>query len=235
MTDKKGIRSLFAIDVLPEEQEAQDRAKETIMQRLNVKPNELQAAEDRYITPLPEIKFEPTFYQPTKTKEQLEEEKFKRDFEKEYGDEAIKKDILKKINANKRSGKRDYEGFSSSDMIVAEDIREKARAKLKHLQPKKDPTIQQQVINYSPKKVQPKIKKNFIGLKGGITPDQNHPDGFRINDDVICMMSMVNRIWLDTFKKWHTNMMVLLSQKLLSHLIVTTRAAILRILRSSRR
>ena len=73
MTDKKGIRSLFAIDVLPEEQEAQDRAKETIMQRLNVKPNELQAAEDRYITPLPEIKFEPTFYQPTKTKEQLEE------------------------------------------------------------------------------------------------------------------------------------------------------------------
>ena len=159
MTDKKGIRSLFAIDVLPEEQEAQDRAKETIMQRLNVKPNELQAAEDRYITPLPEIKFEPTFYQPTKTKEQLEEEKFKRDFEKEYGDEAIKKDILKKINANKRSGKRDYEGFSSSDMIVAEDIREKARAKLKHLQPKKDPTIQQQVINYSPKKVQPKIKK----------------------------------------------------------------------------
>ena len=184
MTDKKGIRSLFAIDVLPEEQEAQDRAKETIMQRLNVKPNELQAADDRYITPLPEIKFEPTFYQPTKTKEQLEEEKFKRDFEKEYGDEAIKKDILKKINANKRSGKRDYEGFSSSDMIVAEDIREKARAKLKHLQPKKDPTIQQQVINYSPKKVQPKMKKNFIGLKGGITPDQNHPDGFRINDDV---------------------------------------------------
>ena len=51
MTDKKEIRSLFAIDVLPEEQEAQDRAKETIMQRLNVKPNELQAAEDRYITP----------------------------------------------------------------------------------------------------------------------------------------------------------------------------------------
>ena len=39
-------------------------------------------------------------------------------------------------------------------------------------------------MNYSPKKVQPKIKKNFIGLIGGITPDQNHPDGFRINDDV---------------------------------------------------
>ena len=71
---------------------------------------------------------------------------------KNMGMKLLKKDILKKINANKRSGKRDYEGFSSSDMIVAEDIREKARAKLKHLQPKKDPTIQQQVINYSPKK-----------------------------------------------------------------------------------
>ena len=68
-----------------------------------------------------------------------------------------------------RSGKAeiDMKAFSSSDMMLlaAEIIREKARAKLKHLQPKKDPTIQQQVINYSPKKVQPKIKKKFYRFK----------------------------------------------------------------------
>ena len=137
MTNRdKGIRAIIPGIVFAEE-EAQDQkekqaAKDYIRQKLGA-PLELQAAEDRYITPIPETKFESTFYQPTKTKEQLKEEKFKKDFEKEYGHEAIKKDILKNINANKRAGKRDYEGFSSSDIIVAEDIRDKARAKLKHI------------------------------------------------------------------------------------------------------
>ncbi|MDC3208005.1 hypothetical protein OA967_01755, partial [Candidatus Pelagibacter sp.] len=49
--------------------------------------------------------------------------------------------------------------------------------------------IQQQVINYSPNKIKPIVKgpaknqKNFRGLRGGITVDADHPDGFRINDD----------------------------------------------------
>ena len=47
----------------------------------------------------------------------------------------------------------------------------------------KGPSIEQQVINYSPVKVPPKNQKNFRGLKGGITVDAEHPDGFRINDD----------------------------------------------------
>ena len=192
MTNRdKGIRAVIPGIVFPEE-EAQDQkekqaAKDYIRQKLGA-PLELQAAEDRYITPIPETKFESTFYQPTKTKEQLKEEKFKKDFEKEYGHEAIKKDILKNINANKRAGKRDYEGFSSSDIIVAEDIKEKARAKLKHihsnrLAEKETPRETWDRLEKEQKKPTgyPKNKKNF--LKGGITVDPNHPDGFRINDD----------------------------------------------------
>ena len=39
MIDKSGIRSLFAIDNLPEEVEEQNKARAEVMARLNVKPD----------------------------------------------------------------------------------------------------------------------------------------------------------------------------------------------------
>ena len=45
MTDKAGIRSLFAINTLPEEEAEQNKARAEVMARLNVKPDDtLQAA-----------------------------------------------------------------------------------------------------------------------------------------------------------------------------------------------
>ena len=45
MTDKAGIRSLFAINTLPEEEAEQNKARAEVMAKLNVKPeNTLPAA-----------------------------------------------------------------------------------------------------------------------------------------------------------------------------------------------
>ena len=51
--------------------------------------------------------------------------------EDEYGDKAIAKVLRSKENKNRIAGKRPYENFSGSDIIVAEDVKEKARARTK--------------------------------------------------------------------------------------------------------
>jgi len=51
----------------------------------------------------------------------------------DYSNEGLKKHILKRQRENIKSGRRIYEGFSSSDIVVSEDIKEKAKAKLKQL------------------------------------------------------------------------------------------------------
>ena len=68
-----------------------------------------------------------------KQQKKIEDEKFKKHMEDEYGDKAIAKVLRAKENKNRIAGKRPYEDFSGSDIIVAEDVKEKARAQLKVL------------------------------------------------------------------------------------------------------
>jgi hypothetical protein len=63
-------------------------------------------------------------------KQKLEDKKFKENFEKEYGDKAMGQHIRAKVYKNRKLGKADYEGLPSSDIIVGEHFKEKAKKKL---------------------------------------------------------------------------------------------------------
>ena len=121
MIDKSGIRSLFAIDNLPEEVEEQNKARAEVMARLNVKPdNTLQAAG----TPLdlPKINFDnlkPAAAAPIK--------------EDPYSDAAIKKDVQNKIAKNRAKGRDRYAGMSKNDVVIAEIMKDEAEEKLKNM------------------------------------------------------------------------------------------------------
>tara|TARA_R110001599_G_scaffold45221_1_gene133893 strand:- start:27 stop:824 length:798 start_codon:yes stop_codon:yes gene_type:complete len=175
----KGITSLIPSDKMEDELQMEREARAAVAKRLNLPSLDLPAARNE-LPSMPTITFKSDFLQPVKSKEEVKKEKFDRYMDKEYGHEAIKKDVLKQVYQNKKAGKAPYENMSTSSIIVAETVRDAAKAKLAKL---KGPSIEQQVINYSPVKVQPKNQKKFRGLKGGITVDSEHPDGFRINDD----------------------------------------------------
>jgi len=66
-------------------------------------------------------------------KKKLEEKKFNENMEKEYGPKAIAKYIRDKENKNIKAGKPPYYNFSTSNIIVAEDIKEKAKIRLKSM------------------------------------------------------------------------------------------------------
>ena len=175
----KGITSLIPSDKMEDELQMEREARAAVAKRLNLPSLDLPAARNE-LPSMPTITFKSDFLQPIKSKEEIKKEKFDRYMDKEYGHEAIKKDVLKQVYQNKKAGKAPYENMSTSSIIVAETVKDAAKAKLTKL---KGPSIEQQVINYSPVKVQPKNQKKFRGLKGGITVDSEHPDGFRINDD----------------------------------------------------
>tara|TARA_R110000851_G_scaffold93906_3_gene204479 strand:+ start:743 stop:1540 length:798 start_codon:yes stop_codon:yes gene_type:complete len=175
----KGITSLIPSDKMEDELQMEREARAAVAKRLNLPSLDLPAARNE-LPSMPTITFKSDFLQPVKSKEEVKKEKFDRYMDKEYGHEAIKKDVLKQVYQNKKAGKAPYENMSTSSIIVAETVKDAAKAKLAKL---KGPSIEQQVINYSPVKVQPKNQKKFRGLKGGITVDSEHPDGFRINDD----------------------------------------------------
>jgi len=175
----KGITSLIPADKMEDELQMEREARAAVAKRLNLPSLDLPAARNE-LPSMPTITFKSDFLQPVKSKEEVKKEKFDRYMDKEYGHEAIKKDVLKQVYQNKKAGKAPYENMSTSSIIVAETVKDAAKAKLAKL---KGPSIEQQVINYSPVKVQPKNQKKFRGLKGGITVDTEHPDGFRINDD----------------------------------------------------
>lgn len=63
-----------------------------------------------------------------------EDKKYRENFDKDYSDKATRNHVRGKINKNKLAGKKDYEGLATHDIIVAEDTKERARAKLKSLQ-----------------------------------------------------------------------------------------------------
>ncbi len=166
MIDDKGIRSLLPPFQTDDEIAAQEASKAAVEKRLGP------------TTPKPTINFDsldqnisfgPEFYKPLKSKKQLEDEKYKRDFERDYGDKAIKKDVRNKVNKNKRAGVAPYQNMTTSEVIIAES----------------EPSIQRQVINYSPKKIDTnkfENKKAANGLHGQLMVDPKHPDGFRFTD-----------------------------------------------------
>ena len=82
-----------------------------------------------------------------KQKQALEDKKFNEQFEKDYGMRAIEKDLRDKENANRRAGRAPHEGFSSSQQIVAEHSKDRAKKILKAL--KTDPIkIEPTYIDY---------------------------------------------------------------------------------------
>ena len=85
-----------------------------------------------------------------KTKQEIKKEEFDRYMDKEYGHEAIKKDILKQIYQNKKNKKDPYDGMSTASIMVAEIIKDKAKSQLAAM---KEPSIARQVINYIPNKI----------------------------------------------------------------------------------
>ena len=155
MTDKAGIRSLFAINTLPEEEAEQNKARAEVMARLNVKPDDtLQAAGTTL--DLPKINFD-NLKPPAPVKK-----------EDPYSDAEIKKDVQNKIAKNRAKGRDRYAGMSKNDVVIAEIMKDEAEVKLKNM-------------GYNKKAVPAINKKNF--LRGNIEVDPNHPDGFRLTDD----------------------------------------------------
>ena len=156
MIDKAGIRSLIAIDNMPEEIAEQNKARAEVMARLNVKPENTLPAAGKELD-MPKINFDvlkPAAAAPVK--------------EDPYSDAAIKKDVQNKIAKNRAKGRDRYAGMSKNDVVIAEIMKDEAEVKLKNM-------------GYNKKTVPAKNKKNF--LRGSIEVDPNHPDGFRLTDD----------------------------------------------------
>ena len=162
MIDKAGIRSLIAIDNMPEEIAEQNKARAEVMARLNVKPENTLPAAGKELD-MPKINFDvlkPAAAAPVK--------------EDPYSDAAIKKDVQNKIAKNRAKGRDRYAGMSQNDVIIAEIMKDEAETKLKNMGYEKKPFTK--IANNLGKN-----KKKF--LRGSIMVDQNHPDGFRLTDD----------------------------------------------------
>ena len=63
-----------------------------------------------------------------------EDKEFRKGFDEQYSDQAIRNHVRGKENKNRIAGKAPYENFSGSDLIVAENAKDIAREKLKTLQ-----------------------------------------------------------------------------------------------------
>ena len=63
-------------------------------------------------------------------KKKEEDRKFNENFEKEYGDAAVRKWLRAKEHKNIKAGKRPYDGFSTDNIIVAEHTKDEAKKKL---------------------------------------------------------------------------------------------------------
>ena len=123
MTKDSGIRSLLPGVTDPEEDQLQAEAKAAVMQRLDIQPQVLPAAMNERIDNLTNVgssvSFTPEFYKTQPTKKELADKKYKEDFEKEYGRDAIKKRVLQKIQKNKRAGKLGLANSPAPDLTVS--------------------------------------------------------------------------------------------------------------------
>jgi len=189
MTKPSGLMSLLPPIKDPVEDEEQAKAHAIVMQRINAASAALPAAR---IADQPLVSFTPEFYknpEPKKTKKEIEDIKFKAHMEKEYGDEAIKRDVLKEIYQNKKAGREPYEGMSQSSIMVAEIVKDKAKATIKKQAAQTD-NMMEQVIRNSPTPVKGYVggatpvrvmQKNKKNLPINVDPD--HPDGFTFQND----------------------------------------------------
>lgn len=192
MTKPSGLMSLLPPIKDPVEDEEQAKAHAIVMQRINATPVILPAARKEPIENF--ISFKPSFYEPTptiKNKEEIKKEKFDRYMDKEYGHEAIKKHVLKEVYQNKKAGRAPYENMSTSSIIVAETIKDKAKASLRKQAAQTD-GMMEQIIRTSPTPVKgyvagatpngglAKNKKKFTA--NNMMVDPKHPDGFRYTD-----------------------------------------------------
>ena len=85
-----------------------------------------------------------------KKKKALEEKEFNKKFEQEYGDRAIEKDLRAKEMANRRSGKRPYDNFTTSELIVAEHSKDRAKEVLRGL---KNPVVKDKDVEDISRKI----------------------------------------------------------------------------------
>ena len=67
-----------------------------------------------------------------------EDKTWKENYEKEYSDGAIQKHVRAKENKNRIAGKAPYKDFNTSDIIVAEDTKDRAKKNLKFLNKKSE-------------------------------------------------------------------------------------------------
>ena len=194
MSNNSGITSLYPPVIDDEEVRLQAQAKADVMRRINVSPTPLPAA------PKPIVDSESlgSIYKPAvlaKTKDELHKEYM----EKEYGDKTIEAGIRGKIQNNKRQGRAPYEGFATHDMIIAENMKDRAKRQIKAAAKRTDDLMVKAIRNSStpvegyvggatPVNVLQKNKKNLPpskksnGLDGKLMVDPLHPDGFRYTD-----------------------------------------------------
>ena len=67
-------------------------------------------------------------------KREIEDKEWRKGFDAQYSDQAIRNHVRGKENKNRIAGKAPYENFSGNDLIVAENAKDIAREKLKTLQ-----------------------------------------------------------------------------------------------------
>jgi len=206
-TQDKGIRSMFPGVVFPSEEKEIQEARDYIKRKVG-DISKLQAApslSSEDINILSTNVYKPIIEKLPAVKSK--EEKFNEHMEKEYGPKAMGQYMRKKEFANRKAGKAPYENFSSSEIIVAEDIKDKAKRRLQKLkeygieessikQPDYPKVSNQQILrnNINGKLTPAERRKNLYNKKydlpkqydvkkDKITVDPKHPDGFRLTND----------------------------------------------------
>ena len=106
-------------------------------------------------------------------KKKLEDEKFDKQFKKDYSDQAIENYVRSKVNKNIKAGKAPYEDLSTSYLIVGEHAKDKAKERLEHY--KKNPV--QLPLPHIDLPVEPKTPKlpDFKTFMKSIAPTKD-PD-----------------------------------------------------------
>ena len=173
MTERKGIRALVPPFVLPEEEQEMLKARAAVMKKIDAAPN-LPAAPTLSSSDI-------SFLSSNLHKPIIE--KLPDEVKDEYGftpsqNREIDAYLSRPDPKIKETPKETWKRL---------DDNEKRRQKqlLKNWGLDKDPSIKQQVINYSPNKVNKNVyqpKKNFL-KKVEIEVDAKHPDGFRLTED----------------------------------------------------
>jgi len=165
MNNNVGLRSLIPVTTDDDIRE-QLEARAAVEKMVGAVTPALEAARSEQLkadsyTPL--VNFTLDFYQ-TKTpltKKEIEDKKFKKMMEDEYGEKALEKDVRAKIYKNKKAGKGEYEDFARHNIIIAENMRDRARKQIKAQAKQTDDLMLKAIRNSS---------TPVPGYVGGATP-----------------------------------------------------------------